>query len=274
MIREETAADGCTMVTFYQEESDPENTALLAAKEHFLAMIPKHRPDVGVAVEIPFAEYSANAFNLRATEHHTNLGRFYEIQVKLGYEGATAKERTFNVAATCVALDQYMVSSQEVLELDEARQLFYFSAAHRLADFIFEHISPRSGDEVYMEDRRSSMVRSNIDQRTQCGLVLRLSGGWPISIWTPLGEWQIGGSSHSAYGDEKHIVAHILEEHCSVVTLEPEQAATQGEAGPLYSVLAIDGHKLPDPVVITKSKVDLERDHEMWQRLTRIMREV
>lgn len=83
--------------------------------------------------------------------------------------------------------------------------------------------------------------------QTESGLFIEIYYGMPSRIWTPWGEWRIGGSGVGHHDHE----AFIMEKFGATVHT-PKKIDRMGEHGPVYALHSVNGVALPEPIACAK----------------------
>lgn len=150
---------------------------------------------------------------------------------------------------------------------DSLQDLERYSQARRIADLIFEYVSPdyRVTDRPWKEDRRDEGANPFYNQ-THRGFFLEAYYGSLGRLWTPWGKYSFGGSG---CGSWEEVTPKILERLGATLCL-PEEYREYGVVGPVYALHKIDEVELPDPVEQPRSHFrTYEEAKQAWDDLTR-----
>ena len=140
-----------------------------------------------------------------------------------------------------------------------------YSAAHEIADIVFEYISPDYLHEIWMEDRRGEGANPYYNQ-SSAGLFLGFYYGMPSRLWTPWGEWGFGGGGSG--GNHGSLIPLILE-RLGATEFAPLQHMPYGEVGPVYALTKVDDIELPKPKVREHQNfLEYEVAKKAWGEMT------
>ena len=151
--------------------------------------------------------------------------------------------------------------------VDSLTDLARYTQARRIGDIVFEHATRKAGqpgEGIWMEDWRKQEVNPYYRQ-THRGIFLEQYYSSPSILWTPWGEYHIGGSGTGWPEERRQAVLDSLK-----ATLhKPAVNNEMGTIGPIYAVHEVDGIELPDPVERPRSLyVPYEEVKETWKSLT------
>jgi len=134
--------------------------------------------------------------------------------------------------------------------------------AKKVANIAYEYASPKTGSDIWLQDRRKEEVNPFYHQ-TKEGLFLCLYYGQPGSIYTPWGEWNCWGSGS---GDWTGAMPQFLQ-RLGAVEAESLKRTSMGEFGPVYAIMRVDEVSLPTPVMREHDEfLEYDDAKKAWKR--------
>lgn len=113
---------------------------------------------------------------------------------------------------------------------------------------IFDELLPATA--LNPADHRAGGINPYFN-RTESGLYLEFYYGYPSKIWTPGGEWSMTGSTTTPGGVDREALVEPFMRRLTAFVYEPGHQGRWGYHGPVYGILAIDGHPVELPGVVT-----------------------
>lgn len=143
-----------------------------------------------------------------------------------------------------------------------------YTQARKVGNIVFEQVTRKagqSGEGIWMEDWREQEANPFYRQ-THRGFFLEQYYSSPSILWTPWGEYHIGGSGSGWPEEARQAVLDRL----GVTLHKPEVNNEMGTIGPIYAVHKVDDIELPEPIERPRSQyVPYEDVKKAWQSLTR-----
>ncbi|MBS3168216.1 hypothetical protein J4216_03770 [Candidatus Woesearchaeota archaeon] len=141
------------------------------------------------------------------------------------------------------------------------KDLVLFRAALRVGEIIFEYVV--KDKRIWLEDRRGDGINPLYDQ-TEEGLFLEGHYGRPTSLWTPWGNYRIGGSGEGSW---KEHMDDLLGRLGAIETI-PLKTTHMGDFGPVYAINKIDAFPLPEPRLRERSSyLEYRLAKSMWKEM-------
>jgi len=155
---------------------------------------------------------------------------------------------------------------------DSLKDFDRYTQARKVGDIVFEQVTRKAGQRgegIWMEDWREQEVNPFYRQ-THRGFFLEQYYSSPSILWTPWGEYHIGGSGSGWPEEPRQAVLNKL----GVTLHKPEVNNEMGTIGPIYAVHEVDGVALPNPIERPRSQfAPYEEVKTAWKSLTQQYRQ-
>lgn len=154
---------------------------------------------------------------------------------------------------------------KELGAADSLNDFERYSQARRIADIVFEYVSPKVESDIWMDDRRDESANPYYNQ-TRKGFFLEQYYSSLSKLWTPWGAYGFGGSGS---GMSPEVRDAILKRFGATLH-EPVRNEEYGTVGSVWALHRIDEIELPEPVVQPRSAFRThDASDKAWEKLTK-----
>jgi hypothetical protein len=143
------------------------------------------------------------------------------------------------------------------------------ATCYGIAESVFEliRLEKKSDRFISMDDWRNPEKSGGVNpywNQTGRGLFLECYYGLPNKLWTPLGQWNFGGSGSGRFDSVESGIVRLTR---ATVHVAGHYNPNIGEIGPIYALHSWMGKDLPDPIERNKSEyIESSQANLRWDK--------